>query len=48
MADNGKDPSQRNGKLRIPLPFGDALRAATKVPADKLPKPKRTPSKPKK
>ncbi len=28
-----------DGKLRIPLPFEDALRAATKVPADKLPKP---------
>ncbi len=35
--DNGK-PKQ-NGSLRIPLPFEDALRAATNVPADKLPKP---------
>jgi hypothetical protein len=28
--------SKRNGKLRIPLPFEDALKAATEVPADKL------------
>lgn len=36
----GDNRTPRNGKLRIPLPFEDALRAATKVPADKLPKPK--------
>lgn len=33
------DPDRRNGKLSIPLPFDEALKAATKVPADKLPKP---------
>ncbi len=28
-----------NGKLSIPLPFDEALKAAMKVPADKLAKP---------
>jgi hypothetical protein len=37
MAD--EPPSSRNGKLKIPLPFDDALKAAMKVPADKLAKP---------
>ena len=30
------EPVKRNGKLRIPLPFEDALKAATEVPAEKL------------
>ena len=29
-------PERRNGKLLIPLPFEEALKAATEVPADKL------------
>ena len=39
MAEDRDEPSdngKRNGKLAIPLPFEDALRAATEVPADKL------------
>jgi hypothetical protein len=41
MADEppSKGNGQRNGKLRIPLPFEQALKAATNVPADKLPPP---------
>ena len=30
---------RRNGKLAIPMPFEDALRAATELSADKLPPP---------
>jgi hypothetical protein len=37
MAESRKTP--RHGKLRIPLPFEKALKAATDVPADKLAKP---------
>jgi hypothetical protein len=29
-------PARRNGNLSIPLPFEEALKAATEVPADKL------------
>lgn len=29
----------RHGKLSVPLPFDEALKAAMKVPADKLAKP---------
>ena len=42
MAKSDERPRQngRNGdKLSIPLPFDEALKAAMKVPADKLPKP---------
>ena len=38
---NSTDPKvARNGKLAIPLPFETALKAATEVPADRLPPPK--------
>ena len=39
--------SPNNGKLAIPLPFERALKAATEVPADRLPPPekKRKPQK---
>ena len=30
-----------NGKLSIPLPFEDALKAATDVPVDRLPPPEK-------
>jgi hypothetical protein len=31
------EPARRNGRLRIPLPFEDALKAATEVkPSEKL------------
>lgn len=33
--------SKNNGKLSIPLPFESALKAATEVPADRLPPPKK-------
>jgi len=34
----GGNPNGRNGdKLAIPMPFEEALKAATEVPADKLP-----------
>lgn len=43
-ADEPSDNEKRNGKLVIPLPFEEALKAATEVPADKLaPPPKREP-----
>jgi hypothetical protein len=33
------EPARRNGKLRIPLPFEDALKAATEVkPPEKAPR----------
>jgi len=38
--DNGDRPP-RNGKLSIPLPFERALKAATEVPADRLPPPEK-------
>ena len=37
---------RRNGNLRIPLPFEDALKAATEVPADKLAAPAKRKPKP--
>lgn len=40
MAKDGST-RKRNGKLAIPLPFQEALKAATEVPADKLPPPER-------
>ncbi len=44
-SDPDPSPPKRNGNLKIPLPFEDALRVATKVPADKLPKPNGKPAK---
>ena len=36
MAKGDPKPAQRNGKLRIPLPFDDAMKAALEVkPPDK-------------
>ena len=55
MASSEPDPApgangKQNGKLSIPLPFEDALRAATEIPASKLPppngKPRKRPRKP--
>jgi hypothetical protein len=34
-------PKRRNGRLRIPLPFEDALRAGTETKASEKPKKKR-------
>lgn len=46
MAAPKDDGPRRSGNLSIPLPFEDALKAATEVPADKLaPPPKRKPQK---
>lgn len=45
MAENrqGDEPARRNGKLKIPLPFDEALRAAveTKPPEQTKRKPRR-------
>ncbi len=43
--ESGERPRQ-NGKLKIPLPFDEALKAAMKVPADKLAKPNSKKGKP--
>ncbi len=43
MAASDEERPRRNGrngdKLSIPLPFEEAVKAATEVPADKLPPP---------
>jgi hypothetical protein len=41
-------PHQRNGKLSIPLPFEDAVKAALKVKPPEKPKRKRSAKTPKK
>jgi hypothetical protein len=41
MPDDRTSKSERNGKLSIPLPFEKALKAATNVPADRLPPPEK-------
>jgi hypothetical protein len=39
MASDGKQPAKRNGKLHIPLPFEDALRAALEAkPPERKPR----------
>jgi hypothetical protein len=45
MAASRDGPRRNNGKLKIALPFEDALKAATQVPADSIPppEPKRKP-----
>ena len=49
MADSpGSSRRKQNGKLSIPLPFDEALKAAMKVPADKLAKPTGKKPKPRK
>jgi hypothetical protein len=47
MAEGGKPNGQRNGKLSIPLPFEDAVRAGleTKAPPKPPRKPRKKPAK---
>jgi len=47
MAERADEPARRNGALRIPLPFEEAIRSALAVkPPPKPPKKKRAARKP--